>query len=326
MKFINILFLIYLIPMIVGPITPVVKDPYLVSDYIGPFDGSSDASYVLDAYRILPNFKINIKYCYANNNAIYAEENYQCEIQDYQDSMSHMSLNLTFPVKGYLNSRGIKVIYQIKDTKTVFRSYEVSIKKKASFGIDGNYYTNKDYTVEGYFYKLNGYEETITSETFRFNNIQDTIYNTKKNYLKFNSNSFYYGDTYPKKTQTGSYFVIEDTKNVFPYMNKSKNQVKIPLTLTRGTNKVTIKPNINLYVNEHTLQISNTSRSGFVAATKIYLPIMGSELLEQNRIYFSLTNLGRIGLNVSFTTSYINSYQFFGDCNHSTYCIGGGVS
>ena len=81
-----------------------------------------------------------------------------------------------------------------------------------------------------------------------------------------------------------------------------------------------------MYVNPYTLEMSLVERDGFIETDKFYLPIGKEEMLENNvKMYFYFSDIGRSGVNARYDISYLKDYNFFGECDDSVYCVGGGI-
>lgn len=309
-------------PGIINP--PVLETVNMSTSIIGVIKDNNDFNYNLTINNFNNNDQLDVKYAYAHNGSVFCHETYT--LIKASSSIKSKTMNLTFPVRGYLTSNGIKLTATVSGASTLAVTYEATLLPKSEEVINGDLYRDwNGYTANNFIFKFETTKKnSFNSEKYIFADMQSNLTNDYENKLYINSR-FAYGKSQAATNDAYGYLTFTDTYNLFPYMEKSNKVITLPLHIDKKSALNYITYNNEMYVNPYTLQMASHYRFGFVTTNNFYLPIEESKKMEDYTFYIHLRELGYSEIDVDFSLTYSNEYKIFGSCDSATYCIGGGI-
>lgn len=300
-------------------------DRYIVTDVYGAFDGTTDPTILVKANGYGTKDKLFVSYYYLDSGAKYCGENYDLILNSKDEPPTQTKANVTLKLKGRMTN-GVKITFELGNTKTKYSVATIKLYPKKEININANKYKNSPYISENYIFQILGKNNVVAKEKILFNGIPDIITNSKYNYIDLNDAYFTYDNDFELSSIGECYLSIANFGNLFPYISKFKKTISIPLKITEDGKRYNISYKNIMYVNPYTLEMSLVERDGFIETDKFYLPIGKEEMLENNvKMYFYFSDLGRSGVNARYDISYLKDYNFFGECDDSVYCVGGGI-
>lgn len=306
------------------------SNPNDSSDYFscpvyGPFkvgDPNFDASFT---YRIFgPSRQIieRIRILSSTGSVVHASSK---PSRDYiEDSLE--TISFTIPIRDYLTKDGITIKFEILDkrTRAIIREYGSTI-----YPVQDNNPTAQELKSAVYETKNIGfYGDGVTmkgiTEKFDFTSIGD--YLDIDYYYRINIKDIFFKYQSVFSFSCSSINLrFEDRENLFPYLIHNDYIVSVPLKTTSSGEKVSLNYKNYFYVNKRTLQLSNTSGTGFTLSSNFYLPINGKKVFNNKLLYLDFTGLGSSNITVSFPVRYVADRSLVGLCGDSGYYVEGGV-
>ncbi len=119
---------------------------------------------------------------------------------------------------------------------------------------------------------------------------------------------------------------INGGSKYFPGLSYSNDVTKIPLTLSKNGNKLSINFANTMYVEPKLLMMSMTPRSGYIATNHFFFPVNHNKDLEGLTFTFEIVGMGYSGLTARWDSSYLAINGLLGSCQNSEYCVDGEIS
>ena len=296
---------------------------FYTNSYYGSFSNESNTMVKFYFTEKTSRHYFYIKYYNQRTNALLVNESYK--LSDYLES--DLSLEYTIKCKGKLNNDGLKIVFSTenasggeKKEKTI-RIYPTNNETIYSYQ-----YVNSPYTVDERIFKITR-TEIKYRESVRFENTIDYLTNDTDNSIDISEVTFTYDEGFDLYNKgANKYLKILDLDNIFPYINKSGDgYIYIPLECVQNNKDISLKFKNHFYYNPSTLDISLTSRSGFIETEKFYIPIGKLKLLENATFAVEMRQFGRSKFNVIIPLNFVKDRNYLGLCSDSSHCIIGGI-
>lgn len=155
-------------------------------------------------------------------------------------------------------------------------------------------------------YTLNGFEELYIPNFYHKIDFNDF-------YISMSENNFLIFDTKVS-------LLIKDYSSSY-IQPDSNGYILMPMKVEKRDSKYYLKPNIDLYVNKDTLEMSFEPNDGCVKTNHFYLPRNEFKQQSNYSFQFSFTEFGNCKSRFTFNFKFNALNNTIGDCINSEYCI-----
>lgn len=207
---------------------------------------------------------------------------------------------------------GKKIQYSTKTSVDVANPKTVRVNNSSfSFTSDCKY---SSYTAVGGWRKVS---EKLIFENFDGPYMPDFYHRIDLSNFKIKCSSGF--DT--ALTVREGYLFITNINGTFDDLSQSGNNAIIPLTLKKSGDYYALCFLNDMYVDQLTLHMSSSPKSGFVKTKYLYLP--RNEKRNENEYEFNikLNDFGMERNNYAGTFRYKSLLNTLGDCHNSKYCV-----
>lgn len=314
------------------PIIPPVPSVQDTEEVIINFFNESYYGAFSNEYNGTAKFKFTGKtdrhyFCarYYNNrtNALLVNESYK--MSDYVES--DLTMEYTVKCKNRLYNDGLRIDFSTETSAGKEKMLKsVVIYPTIKDTIYSYQYVNSAYAIDNRIFKIEANSIKVR-ESVRFENTIDYLTNDVNNAIDISEVTFTYEEGFPLiGKESGKYLKILDLDNIFPYLTKdSSGYIKVPLICVQNGKDITLKFKNHFYFKPSTLDISFTSRSGFIETDKFYIPKGKLKLLENATFAVEMPEFGRSMTNIVIPLTFVKDRNYLGLCNDSSHCIVGGI-
>ncbi len=233
-------------------------------------------------------------------------------------------LTFNLPLQHMLTAKGLECkIDFYENTNNILYTNIFRIKPPSKTKLDIKSYINAYYS-EPYVLTKPGSDSIADAERIKFEGFID--YFNEDNYYRLSLSNLYalYSGLKSFPSSSGTLH-FNDYNNAFPYLhtNSFLKEIDVPVKATAKNGKITFSFAKTMYVDEKTLEMSFSKRSGFIVSPYFYLPINRiKDLLDQVfTLYFPSFGYGEN--IVSWNIRYITTRYRIGDCQDSDFCVRG---
>ena len=318
---------LFLLTVLLSPLflsASYLKDSFILNfDVIGPFH-VGDPDVTITGTVVSQNNYSKIKERFSVG-AIGEEYTY-FELSAAHSAQKNKGYELTFtlPLQHMLTTKGLQCkidIYENSNLILYTNIFKIQPPQKQKLDIKS--YINSYYT-EPYVLAKPGDGSPIVAESIKFEGFID--YFNENTYYRISLNNFYalYSGYKSFSDASGTLF-FADFNHAFPYMytNAHLPSFDIPIKATFKNEKIIFSFAKTMYVNEKTLEMSLSKRTGFVATPYFYLPINKAKDLLDQSFTLKFNSFGYGENKISWNIRYITTRYRIGDCQDSDYCVRG---
>ena len=311
------------------PPIPVVYDDdeviisFYTESYYGAFSNDYNETVTFKFSEKTSRHYFYARYYNNQTNALLVSDSYK--LSDYVGS--DLTLNYTIKSKGKLFNEGLRIDFSTETSdgkeKTI-RS--IVLYPTTNDTIYSYQYVNNAYIIDNRIFKIER-NSIKNRESVRFENTIDYLTNDVNNAIDISEVTFTYDEGFPLiNKESNKYLKILDLDNIFPYLTKDSNgYIKVPLICVQNGKDITLKFKNNFYYNPSTLDLSFTSRNGFIETDKFYIPKGKLKLLENATFAVEMPQFGRSFVNIIIPLTFIKDRNYLGLCSDSSHCIIGGI-
>lgn len=159
--------------------------------------------------------------------------------------------------------------------------------------------------------------QTLTFSNFDDHYVPDYYHKIDLSNFKITCNA-----GYPGELNYGNAFLyVSNANGKFNYLEQTGSKAVVTLSIktsSRGYEMSFLKP---LYVDQLTLQMSSTPRTGFVKTNYFYLPRDEKRFEEEYEFDLRINGLGIEKSTFVTTFRYKSVLNILGDCRNSKYCV-----
>lgn len=243
--------------------------------------------------------------------------------RDYTPSSDGFTLTANLPIKGRLNSYGVRIEFVHMISGEVRHTNSGVIYPLTEESININAYRNEPFIKRGTYLKIENYK-FYTDESYDFSDMNDYLSVNSNNALDFSSVNFVY-DAYGEFFSGDIYLNIRDYRNIFPNLKKNNDVISIKMKSAQNNNVISLDINETMYVNKNTLDMYSQMSSNCEATKSLFIPIGKEEELSENDIYITMHDVSYGLTDFTIPFNFYYSRNYFGECFDSDYCIHGGV-
>ena len=296
---------------------------FTTDDYYGAFSNDSNSNITLKFSTTTRRHYLYVKYYNYRTNSLLVSESYK--LSDYLNS--NLTMSYTIKCKGKLNSDGLFIVFSTENTEgTEKTTKSVLLYPTNNDTIYSYQYVNSAYTISNRVFKLvtNGVR---SKESVRFENTIDYLTNDSSNAIDISEVTFTYNEGYNLVNKgVNKYLKILDLDYVYPNLTRDvNNYINIPLECVQNGKDISMKYKNHFYYNPSTLDMSFTSRSGYVETDKFYIPKGKLKILENATFTVDMPSFGRSEFNIVIPLNFVKDRNYLGLCGDSSHCIIGGI-
>ena len=291
--------------------------------YYGAFFNESNSMVKFKFSSVTDRHYFCAKYYNNRTNALLVNESYK--MSDYLES--DRTLEYTIKCKGKLNNDGLRIVFSTENsTGGEKNSKTIRLYPTANETIYSYQYVNTAYVVDERIFKIES-ESIKSRESVRFENTIDYLTNDAYNAIDISEVTFTYNEGYNLVNKgVNKYLKILDLDYVYPNLTRDvNNYINIPLECVQNGKDISMKYKNHFYYNPSTLDMSFTSKSGYVETDKFYIPKGKLKILENATFAVDMPSFGRSGFNIVIPLNFVKDRNYFGLCGDSSHCIIGGI-
>lgn len=311
------------------PPLPIVYDDdeiivnFFNESYYGPFSNEYNKMVTFKFSGTTSKHYFYARYYNNQTNALLVTDSYK--LSDYVEP--DLTMEYTIKCKGKMFNNGLRIDFSTETSEGKEKKIKsVTIYPTTNDTIYSYQYVNSAYTIDNRIFKIE--KSTIKNrESVRFENTIDYLTNDINNAIDISEVTFTYDEGFDLiNKDSNKYLKILDLDNIFPYLSKdSGGYIKVPLECIQNGKDITLKYKNHFYYNPSTLDISFTSRSGFVETDKFYIPKGKLKLLENATFAVEMPQFGRGLPNIVIPLTFVKDRNYLGLCSDSSHCIVGGI-
>ena len=214
----------------------------------------------------------------------------------------------------------ISISFTTKSFSNVTYDNEVQLSESSAIRLNNEDYNYESKSKTIYFSKKGGIKNL--PEKLRFVNFSD-IY-VADYYHKLDLSDFYIIDNSEFTHDVSCGDILLEIKNLngaFKNLNPVKDSLQIPLKLAKKGSRYFLTPNVLLYVNPTTLDMSSAKKEGYVPTNCIYFPRNGKRFENEYSCRIGIMDFGLDRNQIVTSFKYKSLHNIIGDCRNSEYCV-----
>lgn len=215
----------------------------------------------------------------------------------------------------------IRLTWQCKKTKqgaTIKRNVDVSSGDLIRINSSRYFYTSNS----SIFNHKNSSGDSSRKQIINFYNFENLYMPNYYHKIDISTFHFDFDGSFPYKLDFDSAtLTLIDKNHIFNGLERSGENIFIPLSLYKNGNDYSLCFKNDMYVNQLTLEMSTKSQTGYVKTKYLYFPRNG-KMYETDYDF----NISIFGLGIDHST-FVSSFKYkserniIGDCRNSQYCV-----
>ncbi len=235
-------------------------------------------------------------------------------------------VTFAFNARDYINENGIELRFEIVDASyQVLKVQSAHLYPPSKSHLFAAELKRTPYVSKPLGFYGDGEKMCEIKEEIDFTRIGDYIDNDYYYRLDIGRNVFY-STRNTQITCSSVALKFYDFEYAFPYFaHEESSLINIPLKLVQKDDQVSFQFVNRFYVDEKTLEVSNSYRPNFKVTSSFYLPINRLNQFNRKTIYLEIEELGMDKISTNITLRYELNRLFIGSCDSGEYCIHGGT-